>query len=179
VKTIYRTFLQYKSTLFFIIKFIGIYVLLVAIYNFYLSQHAEQTDFLTDFVGKSVTKIFSWFHIDAQTAPIASEASLKLIINGDYVARIVEGCTAVSIIILFVSFVLAFADSIKKALFFALPAALSIFVFNIFRIVMLGYIFYAFPEIKDFSHRVIFPAIIYGYVVVLWIVFIKKINDRI
>ena len=150
---------------------------MVAIYNVYLSQYDGQTDALTVWVGKFVTDIYNWFGLNVQTLPLTDESGLKLIINGNYVARIVEGCTAISVIILFVAFVISFGQNFKKSLVFAIIGSLLIFIFNLFRIVFLGYLVYAYPQFQDVAHRIVFPALIYGFVVLLWLVFIKKIND--
>jgi len=53
----------------------------------------------------------------------------------------------------------------------------SIYAFNIIRIVFLGYVLYAFPQYQDFLHRVLFPALIYGWIVLLWIIYIKKMES--
>jgi exosortase family protein XrtF len=131
---------------------------------------------MTIWVGKAVSYIFSLIGVNAQTLPLENEAGLKLLINGEYMARIIEGCTAVSVIILFVAFVVSFGSSIKKSLLFAVAGSIIIFVFNWFRIVFLGYLLYLFPQWQDIAHRVVFPALIYGLVVLMWMYFVKKIN---
>jgi len=166
----------YYPTLKFILKFILIYSILVFIYNFYLSFFAYKTDYLTLWVGKIVSEIYKSIGMNVQSIPLATEPGLKLIVHGQYVARIVEGCTAMSVIIMFVAFVISFGQHIKKTLIFALTGSIAIFVFNLFRIVLLGYLLYAFPQYQDVAHRIIFPALIYGFVVVLWLIFIKKNN---
>jgi exosortase family protein XrtF len=150
--------------------------LIVVFYNVYLSQYTGQTDVLTIWVGKMVTKIYHWLGLNVQTLPLTEESGLKLIINGNYVARIVEGCTAISVIILFVAFVISFGQNFKKSLLFAAIGSLLIFVFNLLRIVFLGYLLYAYPQYQDMAHRIVFPAMIYGFVVILWLVFIKKMQ---
>ena len=167
----------YYPTLKFIGKFILIYVLLVSVYNFYLPQDSNQTDVLTLWVGKLVSGIYAAFGLDVQTLPLAGEAGLKLIVKGHYVARIVEGCTAMSIIIMFAALVLSLGRNLQKTLLFTFIGSLLIFVFNLLRIVFLGYLLYALPQYQDTAHRLIFPALIYGFVVLLWFVFIKKYND--
>jgi len=171
------TYRQYKPALFFILKFALLYVLLVLLYNAFLSFYKDVADPVTVFTGKAVTRLFELFGAQAQSLPLESENGLKLILNGEYVARIVEGCNSLSVIIMFVAFVLSFGKKIKKSILFALVGSLLIFVFNIIRIVILGHILYRFPEYQDIAHRVIFPAMIYGFVVLLWIVFVKKFSD--
>jgi len=167
----------YKPLLIFTATFAGVYALLTGIYIWFLSLYPHQTDPLTRFVGKSVDTIFNYTGIDAATPPISNGQGVKLLINGQYVARIVEGCTAASIIIMFIAFIIAFGHNPKKSFLFALIGSLLIFIFNIIRIAFLGYLLYAFPAYQDIAHRIIFPALIYGFVVILWIIFIKKYNN--
>jgi len=171
---------QYKPSLIFILKFAGIYLLLSILYNFYLSSQIGHTDSLSLLVGKALNATYHLFAINAQLIPLDNEAGLKLIINGQYLARIVEGCTAMSVIIMFISFVISFGNSFYKAFKFALIGSVLIFIFNILRILILSYILYYFPKYQDIAHRVLFPALIYGFVVFLWFIFIKKIlkNDK-
>ncbi len=167
----------YYPTLKFIGKFILIYLVLVLAYNFYLSFYQNQTDMITIWVGKLVSGIYSLIGVDVQTVPIETEPGLKLIIKGQYIARIVEGCTAISVIIMFLSFILSFGKHLQKTLIFAITGSILIFFFNLLRIVFLGYILYAFPQYQDLAHRIIFPAIIYGFVVILWLYFILKYHE--
>ena len=169
----------YYPTLKFIGKFVLIYVIFVTVYNFYLSFFQHQTDIITIWVGKLVSAIYSFLGIDVQSIPIETEPGLKLIVNGQYVARIVEGCTAISVIIMFLAFILSFGKNLQKTLKFAIVGSILIFIFNLFRIVLLGYILYAFPHYQDVAHRIVFPAMIYGFVVILWLYFILKYHEKI
>ncbi len=167
----------YKPSIIFIVRFLLVYSLLVLLYGVYQSHYIDRTDPLTIWVGKTVTAFYRLFPIDAQTIPLTGESGLKLILEGRYVARIVEGCTAASIIILFISFILSIGKPFKKALLFAILGSLFIFLFNILRIVLLGYILYVAPQHQTFAHQILFPVLIYGFVVFLWLVFILKYYD--
>ncbi len=170
------TYQQYKPTIKFMVIFALTYITLTIIYGLYLNRFNGHTDGLTKFVGKMVSHSYNLLGIDAQTIPLENESGLKLIIQGNYVARIVEGCTAMSVIIMFVAFILSFGKHIKTSITYALIGSILIFVFNIIRIVFLGYLLYTAPQYQDVSHRVIFPVMIYGFVILLWILFIKKYN---
>ncbi len=167
----------YYPTLKFIGKFVLIYVILVLAYNFYLSFYQNQTDIITVWVGKMISGIYNLLGVDVQTMPVGTEPGLKLMVKGQYVARIVEGCTAISVIIMFVAFILSFGKHLQKTLIFAITGSILIFVFNLLRIVFLGYILYTFPQYQDVAHRIIFPAMIYGFVVILWLYFILKYHE--
>jgi len=173
-----KLFATYRPTLLFIVRFLGIYLLLSWLYGQYLKMYAGQTDILTRWVGKAVSWLGQLMRMHIETVPIQGEPGLKLIFNGAYIARVVEGCTGISVIIMFVAFVLSFGQNFNKSLLFALTGSVLIFVFNLFRIVFLAYLLQAYPQYQDLAHRIIFPAFIYGFVVLLWIIFIVKYNEK-
>jgi len=174
-----KTLKLYQPVLIFLLKFAGFYFLLSFIYNRYLSFYQQQTDPLTYFTGKSVEFLFHFSSLNVSTEPLLGEEGLKLLVNDVYLARIIEGCNAVSVIIMFVAFLMAFGYSYKNSFYFAPVGTLLIYFFNIIRIGFLAYILYEFPEYQDIAHRVVFPGLIYGFVVFLWIIFIKKFNNAI
>lgn len=93
-------------------------------------------------------------------------------VNGEFVARIIEGCNAASIIILFVSFMLAFSGSIKTTFLFTLVGAVIIYITNILRIALMSIGIYELPQYAHFLHAIAFPLVIYGVVFLLWVLWI-------
>jgi exosortase family protein XrtF len=105
--------------------------------------------------------------------PHMEEPSMRLFVNGEFLARIVEGCNSISIIILFSSFVLAFFARVKTTLFFILAGAVVIYGMNLIRIAVLAVGIYEYPQHTEFLHSIIFPLIIYGTVFLLWILWVR------
>jgi exosortase family protein XrtF len=103
---------------------------------------------------------------------------MVLNINGSYLASIIEGCNSISIIILFIAFIVAFAQNFKKTFFFILAGSLLIYVVNVFRIVILAIALYHYPNQEKFLHAVVFPGIIYGMVFLLWMLWIKRLVPK-
>lgn len=93
-------------------------------------------------------------------------------VNEKYISIMVEGCNAVSVMILFVAFVLAFYKGLKTFVFAGL-GLLFIHVINFLRIVWLNIIILKYPEYTEIGHQYFFPAIIYGSIVLLWMIWIK------
>ena len=173
LKTILST---YSDVIKYILRFVFLYIVFSFVYTKYLAFFEGQTDYFTHNVAVNVAKVYHLLGIDANVETLHT-TGLKLIVNGKYVAKIVEGCSAASLIILFSVFILSFGRFKLKKLVFLILGVFSIYVFNIIRIVFLGYVLYAFPQYQDFLHRVLFPALIYGWIVLLWIIYIKKIES--
>jgi exosortase family protein XrtF len=110
---------------------------------------------------------------DTVTEQNPSELSMLVTINGSYTSRIIEGCNSISVIILFLSFIVAFSGDLKETVLFGLFGALLIYVVNILRIIALTILYHRFPEYQDILHNLLFPAIIYGLTFMLWVTWVK------
>lgn len=155
------------------------YVVLSFGYKLYLqfsdgSQYYP--DYMTHLVAKQSEAILDSFGYDAQVLPHPNEPSMKMVLNGNYLARVIEGCNSVSVIILFVSFIVAFSGKFKTTLFYMLSGSVLIYSVNLMRIVLLTLGLYHYPKYEDVLHTVIFPAIIYGIVFLLWIFWVNRFS---
>ncbi|TNJ43716.1 exosortase family protein XrtF [Tamlana fucoidanivorans] len=172
---------KYKSVITFILTFLFVYVVLSWSYKMYL-QFSDGSKFYPDYVTHLVSlqteALLNAFGFDAQVIPHPNEPSMKLILNNNYVARIIEGCNAISVIILFVSFIAAFASKLKTTLLFMLAGSILIYSVNVLRIVVLTIGVYCYPEYSDVLHSVVFPAIIYGMMFLLWVIWINRFSRQ-
>lgn len=87
-------------------------------------------------------------------------------------SRMVEGCNAVSVIILFIAFIFAFYRGFNTFIF-VFAGVIFLYIINILRIVGINVVLLEYPSYGKAAHDYIFPAIIYGSVVLLWIIWIK------
>lgn len=171
-----QLFKKYKSVLRFILIFLGSYFILSIMYNGYLEYFQSQKyypDFFTHLVAVQSEAIIESLGYTTRIIPHQQELSMKLFINGYFLARIVEGCNAISIIILFTSFVLSFFAKFKTTLLFILAGTVIIYVMNIVRIAVLAIGIYEYPQHSEFLHSIVFPLIIYGTVFLLWIIWVR------
>jgi exosortase family protein XrtF len=168
---------QYKPFLFFLGKFIASYLILTIIYQTYLNRFdAEnaEVDSFTQLVADQSATVLSWFDSNSYTMPHLKEPCVKLIYKGKYISRIIEGCNAISVMILFISFVIAFTGKLRNSIIFIILGCVLIHILNIGRITLLCVGLYHFPQLQHLLHGVIFPLVIYGVVFLLWIVWVNK-----
>ena len=169
--------LQYKPFLLFLGKFIVSYLILTFIYQTYLnrfdSKNAE-VDSFTQLVANQSKTVLSWFDSNSFTMPHLREPSVKLFYKGKYISRIIEGCNALSVIILFISFVIAFTGKLKKTILFIMFGSIIIHILNVGRIALLCVALYHFPQYEHLLHGVVFPLVIYGVVFLLWVIWVNK-----
>jgi len=170
-------FIKYKLVVRFITTFLIVYGIFSLIYRGYLEYSKTSKyypDYVTNLVAKQTRTLLEALDYRAIVEPHPDEASMKLIINEKYVARIVEGCNSVSIIILFASFIIAFAGDKKTTIFYILVGSVLIYSANLIRVVLLTAGLYHYPWRKDILHNVIFPAIIYCMVFLLWMLWVNR-----
>lgn len=170
--------LQYKPFLLFIGAFFATYILLTLVYQFYLSSFGttDTLDGITNLVGYHTERLLQLFNNDVRFDKILSEPYIIIAYNQKTVASIVEGCNAISVIILFVSFIVAFSGKLKPTILYILGGSLFIYILNICRIASLCALLYYFPEQSHLLHGVLFPLMIYGLVFILWIVWVSKFS---
>jgi exosortase family protein XrtF len=171
--------IQYKPFLLFLGKFLLSYLLLTFVYESYLSQFDVtkfETDEFTQLVAQQTKDLLLFFNCDANIESNANESAVNLLYKGQHVARIIEGCNALSVIILFVAFIIAFSGKLKTTILYIIGGSLLIHILNVIRIALLCVLIYHFPKQEHFLHGVVFPLFIYGVVFLLWIIWVNKFS---
>ncbi|WP_100611816.1 exosortase family protein XrtF [Confluentibacter lentus] len=172
-------FIKYKSVTRFVLTFLIVYVTLSMAYKFYLKfSDGSQfyPDYMTHLVAIQSQDLLNVLDYNAVVIPHPDEPSMKLIVNGKFLARIIEGCNSVSIIILFVSFIVAFSGNVKETIIFTLSGSVLLYVVNLLRIVVLSIGLYHYPWRSGILHQVVFPGIIYGMVFLLWMFWANRFS---
>lgn len=172
-------FQQHKVFFIFLTKFLLCYFVVTIVYSFYLNQFHTQRNAvygITHFVAEQTKNTLVFFGADCEIIKHEFEPSYKVIYNSKYIARIVEGCNAISVIILFASFIFAFSNRFITTFLYIFLGSILIFILNIFRIALLTIGLYKYPEYGTFLHDILFPLVIYGVVFVLWIIWVLKFS---
>ena len=170
-----------KTVVLFLIKFFGTYLLLFVIYAVYLNKTQNISGVyscapITQTVADHAQFLLTNIGYDVKIEQHPEEISLQLLMNDKLIARINEGCNAMSIIILFISFIVAFANKFKITALYILFGSLFIYGVNISRIVFIAIALYKYPKYQDILHDYIFPGIIYGFTFLLWFIWVRKFS---
>ncbi len=174
-------FTKYKTVVRFVVLFLGSYLVLSVLYSIYLQTSVGGNyypDFVTHLVSRQSSAVISGLGYEAAVIPNEIEPTMKLYVNGKYMARIIEGCNAISIIILFMAFIISFAQRFKRTILFLFAGAVLLYAVNILRIVVLAISLYHFPEYKNILHGVVFPGLIYGMVFLLWMIWVRNLKPH-
>ena len=174
-------FQQYRLFFVFLLKFFGVYVGFTLIYEWYLSQFDNvlvfEVDGFTQTVARQVQWVLNTLNYDCVLLMHEHQASVKLILNQVYVSRVVEGCNALSVMILFAAFVVAFSGKWLQTVGFIVVGTVLIHFLNLLRIAFLSVALYYHPDQEAILHGVVFPLIIYGFVFGLWVIWVNKFSN--
>ncbi|MBB4806661.1 exosortase family protein XrtF [Chryseobacterium defluvii] len=164
---------DFKPVLGILLRFIIIYLVLLVAYQFYLNSFkGNGLDPFSKLIAEQVMHIQNVLNYPTQLYNDIPKEQVWFYVNKDYRTRMVEGCNAVSVMILFVSFIFAFYKGFKTFVFVFISLIL-LYIMNLLRIAGLNIVMTDYKEYGKISHDFIFPAVIYGSVVLLWLVWIK------
>ncbi|AWH85058.1 exosortase family protein XrtF [Flavobacterium album] len=165
----------------FLLKFGGSYLVLSLVYWAYLSRYDAATfeaDGMTHLVAEQASGFVNLLGDKAHIEKKPFEASYFFFVNDRRVARVVEGCNAVSVIILFVAFIVAFSTTFKRTSLYILIGILLLHVLNVARVGLLGMGLYHYNEYGHLLHDIVFPLFIYGVVFALWVAWVMKFSGN-
>ena len=172
---------NYKKSIQFLIQFFITYFVLFALYAVYLQKTQQKDGFfecspITSAVAKQTVGILNFLGYDADYNQHEKEMSVKLLVDDVYTARVIEGCNSISIIILFVAFIVAFSGGLKATVLYAIFGSVVIYIINLLRIAFLTIMLSKYPTHQYFLHNLVFPAIIYGATFLLWVLWVHKFS---
>lgn len=163
----------------FLLRFFVSYILLIVVYQIYLEQFSGlrfKVDGFTRLVAEQSKQLLLLFDYTVGLVNSDIEAFVIVLIDQVPFVRIVEGCNAISVMVLFAAFVVAFKRGFWKTTLFIVAGIVFIHVLNIFRISLLIIGLLRFPEYKVVLHDIVFPVIIYGGVFLLWMIWINRFS---
>lgn len=164
---------DFKPVLSILLRFIIVYVVLLLLYQFYLNRFAQLgLDPFSRCIAERVKDLQDFMGYPTSLYDDIKGKQVYFKVKNIYATRMVEGCNAISVMILFASFVFAFYKG-KKTVIFILSGLLLLYVMNVFRIAGLNIVMTDYIQYGKIAHDFIFPAVIYGTVVLLWLIWIK------
>lgn len=164
---------DFKPVLGILLRFIIIYVVLLFAYQYYLNSFKIQgLDPFSRIIADHVMIIQNKLNYPTLLYDDVANEQVYFYVKKEYVTRMVEGCNAISVMILFISFVFAFFKG-TKTFVFAAAGLLALYIMNVLRIAGLNIVTRDYPQYNKIAHDYIFPAVIYGSVVILWLIWIK------
>lgn len=133
---------------------------------------------LTEITAKCTVKLSSFWYegLDYKTGQESMSGFTDIFINGKVILRIADGCNALDLIVLYISFLFCAPTNFKRILAFGVAGILLIFSLNVIRCTALIWIAENFKHLFDFAHKYVFTAIVYCFIFGMWVAYAKKIR---
>ncbi|MFC7346618.1 exosortase family protein XrtF [Chryseobacterium zhengzhouense] len=164
---------DFKPVLGILLRFIIIYLVLLFAYQFYLNSFKESgLDPFSKMITRQVMFLQQSLGYPSALYDDVPNQQVWYHVKTKFTTRMVEGCNAISVMILFVSFIFAFYKG-TKTFVFAGVSLLILHIMNVLRIAGLNIVYSDYPKYGKMTHDYVFPAVIYGTVVLLWLIWIK------
>lgn len=151
---------------------------MVLAYNAYLSQFDLEIDNVTRIVTEQVASLLAITLPEISCVYSNVNPMSEIQYFGITFMVLIEGCNAVSVMILFVAFLIAFKGKLKHYLWFVPAGVVGLYLANLARIYLIGLIILYFPDWSNLAHDYIFPGVIYGTTFLLWVIWVKYFSIK-
>lgn len=177
-----KTFIRKnRAVIRFLLIFFGSYAVLTLFYQLYLTYLTSPEyypDHFTNVVAHQSERLIAAFGYETYIAQTPYDESMSIAIGQNYIVRVIEGCNSISVLIMFLSFILAFHAGWKSTLLYIIAGSAVIYVLNVLRVALITIGIHEIPEHKDLLHDVFFPLFIYGVVFLLWVIWVRYYQKR-
>ncbi|MDQ3190827.1 MAG: archaeosortase/exosortase family protein [Bacteroidota bacterium] len=156
----------------FFFKAIGLYIIWYLLYDLWIHPAGKLDLLVIDnliYVSSGILKLLGYQLIDYPY----SAAIRSMGIDGAHGLWVGDACNGLTLFALFTGFIIAFPGPIKSKLWFIPLGLVSIHFINILRIVGLAVTQLYFPDSLDFNHTYTFTFLVYGWVFLLWVGWVR------
>jgi exosortase family protein XrtF len=169
---------EFKPTILFLSKFLAFYLVGNLLYGLFVTTFYPQPDPITKIVTRQTAWVLSKAGWPAYTVNRAEKPTTAIIYQSHSIVTVYEGCNGVNIMIIFMAFIVAFGPVQKAMYWFLLLGVLVIHFSNLFRIGLLFLVTIKMPTYLYFTHKYLFTAFIYGFVLLLWMVWVAWFSSK-
>jgi exosortase family protein XrtF len=172
------SFAEFRPTIFFLLRFVGLYVLTNMLYGIYITAYHPKPDPITHIVTvqtAAVLRATGWAVIaeDHYSQPVTN-----LVFEDQDILAVYEGCNGVNTMLMFLAFIVAFGPWRKPMLWFIPMGIVVVHGMNLLRIGLLFFVSRTMPHAMYFVHKYLFTAFLYAVIFVLWIIWIRKFTRK-
>ncbi len=165
-----------KNAILFLLVFVGLYVILNTLYGLYIRHALPGSDVFTRVVTGQVVWFLSLFDPSVVYYPSALSEYIPVANDHGITINVFEGCNGLNVMIVYVSFLLAFSGPRRELIKFVLVGVVAIHAINLLRVGLLYGVALYFPQQLYFFHKYFFTGMIYLMVFVLWFHWVKRVR---
>lgn len=167
---------ELRPALRFLGVFLGLYLGLNVLYGLWISSYGTEADAATWIVTEHTSAIVNLFGQETTIAQNPGIPSVGIQVGLRNALNVYEGCNSLNVMIVFVSFIIAFGGNRKKLAWFIPVGLVLIYLVNLARVVGLFYVAEYWQHYFYYVHKYAFTGIIYLFVLGLWWWWIEKAN---
>ncbi len=165
-----------KDILLFFLKLILLVIIWEYSYYHILKPVRIPDRALTNIITSAVTTCFNIFSGGAkftwQECP--GMAAARVLRDGNPVLYIVDICNGLSLIVIYIGFIILLPSPIKRKIVFCVIGTLVLIMANVIRCSLLYWIYRKRADLFDFSHHYVFSILMYLLIFFGWYLFTKK-----
>ena len=171
---------DFKPVFLFIFRFLLVYLLLGVIYDFYIRSYGPLVDPFTHSVGIQSAKILSWMGFNTWAFGSLVDPFVYLMKDNRRVVDVYEGCNGLNVMIVFISFIVAWKRFPIRLTWYPVAGLLLIHCCNLVRVCGLFGIALNYPQQFYFMHKYLFTGSLFLIVFLLWIgwILLLRKNDQ-
>jgi len=170
--------LDFKPTIFFLLRFLGLYLVGNLMYGFYVTHYEPGPDPLTYSVTEQTAYFLDLLGWPNEVLPQLVLPTVTIMYHRVAVVSVYEGCNGLNVMIIFAAFLFAFGPINKSMTWFILVGLIIIHLSNLLRIGLLFLVALYRPHYLYFSHKYFFTAFIYGFVFILWMIWVRYFSKK-
>ena len=167
------SFKEFKPALSFLLVFAFAYFIGNMLYGAYVEYYKPRPDPVSFWVTSQSAFLLTVFSEPVQAYASKDEPIVMLANQKRTVLRVFEGCNGLNVMIVFLSFVVAFGGKTKHVIVFLFMGFLLIHIVNLVRILLLYYTALYRPSFFYYFHKYFFTAMLYLIVFALWFAWIE------
>jgi exosortase family protein XrtF len=171
-------FKEFKPTIIFLIKFIGLYIIGNLLYGFYITYFEPRPDPVTHCVSRQVSALLTASGYETQIEDSNTKPTTFIIYQTKNILSVYEGCNGLNTMIVFLAFMVSFGPLQKKMFWFIPLGLLIIHIANLARVSMLFFVSAFLPHLMYFTHKYLFTAALYIIIFLLWIWWVKAFQEN-
>jgi exosortase family protein XrtF len=166
----------YRPAIFFILRYLGLYLVLNTLYAFYVDRYRPEADPFTIMVSAHTATLL---RILKEPASIQANANINvpLLRDGQTVVEVYEGCNGINVMIVYFCFLIAFRGPWRSLLLFFLLGIAILYVANLLRVAGLYGVALHYPDQLYFFHKFFFTGSLYGLVFLMWFFWVKTVKS--
>jgi exosortase family protein XrtF len=167
---------EFKPTIFFLGKFLGIYLVANLAYGWFVTSFEPAADPITAMVTRHSCSAVSLLGWPSSTIAYPSKKTVGIVYENKSIVNVYEGCNSINVMIIFAAFLFSFGPVNKRFWWFLPMGLIIIYGMNLARIGLLFLVSLNMPHYLYFTHKYLFTAFIYGIVFLLWIWWVSQKN---